>query len=957
MTLLNDIISSGINENKINKRLNDYSYKALKEAKNRLSDVRKPKQSIKSSSKLLNKIVKTSLNEGEINKRLDQAAYAAINGQRQQERGTPEGVTMLGQLNREKPLDAITREMIQEYQEEQQAPIMVDGEARKYMKSDYIPSFTSKFGKDKTTDQIEKMMNDYREGKKYVSNEISKIDEFIKDANDNILKLKKEIEERGTGVNFFNIRNFQAAKNELEILNKERKKAENKLNKYNYTLDKLEEDHKEVIRQNSLINQENREEVIKYEQSLKDLNRNRLNLQQQPNESEYEYYKRLQEVEKEKYDPILYKKYASNQSTKKLNTKLSDLYDDTSFKEEIIKNLSDEEKFAINKDFDSIEQLYLNKNGFNNKSLNPKMAAQELRNALNTIRSNAALLLQSKLKRQPQREIYSDTIQLARDRQDLEARKDAASLLQARLKRRPQQEIYSDTIQLARDRQGLAERQQQAQEARDAASFLKARLKRRPQREIYSDTIQLARDRQDLEERQQQAREEAATNIQRIVRGDQAKIKAALIRNQNRINARNAAREQAIKTLGEQEERTSYFDNADRNLLLEMARQQREEIRQAREAREAAQNQQLERAKNTPIYRDVLKAQKKFKMRKDAATNIQKIVRGIQGRTDAQIIKEQNKINAEKERAVRNLQKIAREYDYRRAETNKRKEQERLQKFRQLQQNLEQSREIKGSELFMEKQQRGITPFIRSMPKNVMEEEEIKRGANERTFFTLKDELSPGGTYLSGTSTIAEQRESGLRKPRADLGSTRGPYKKKTPEERRMEQAQTTLERNMQTAMQRLGNVLPQGQVQTRSQTLNEMLRQPGTKNLQNIGRKLSRIEENKTLQDKLLAKNYANELIDLLAQQEIQKLPKKRKVGRPKKRDEGPAGAGLKGRARKPNKRIVKTSKEDKMKNRLRLVASQIEAGNTNPKLIKEVNELYKTLYDIDNAYMLLKK
>jgi hypothetical protein len=953
MTLLNNIILSGINENKINKRLNDYSYKANKEAKNRPSDIRKPKQSIKSSSKLLNKIVETNLKETEINKRLDQAAYAAINGQRQEEKGTPEGVTMLGQLNREKPLDAITREMIQEYQEEQQVPLMVDGEARKYMKSDYAPSFPVSFENLRTTDKIDEMIKEYRQGRTDISNEILNVDEDIKDTNNYILALKKEIDETGRGSTV----QYRKEIENLKRLNKERKNLEKEIEKYNYYLKNLDENREGILKDNTLINQANREEIVKYEQSLKDLNRNRLNLQQQPNESEYEYYKRLQEVEKEKYDPVLYKQYASNQTTKKLNTKLSDLYDDTSFKEEIIKNLSDEEKFAINKNFDSIEPLYLNKNGFNNKSLNPKMAAQELRNALNTIRSNAALLLQSKLKRQPQREIYSDTIQLARDRQDLEARKDAASLLQARLKRRPQREIYSDTIELARDRQGLAERQQQAQEARDAASLLQARLKRRPQREIYSDTIQLARDRQDLAERQQQAREEAATNIQKIVRGDQARINAALIRNQNRIKARNAAREQAIKTLGEQEERTSFFDNADRNLLLEMARQQRDEIRQAREVREATQNQQLERIKNTPIYKDVLKAQKKIKMRKDAATNIQKIVRGIQGRTDAQIIKEQNKINAEKERAVRNLQKIAREYDYRRAETNKRKEQERLQKFRQLQQNLEQRREIKGSELFMEKQQRGITPFIRSMPKNVMEEEEVKRGANERTFFTLKDELSPGGTYLSGTSTIAEQRESGLRKPRADLGSTRGPYKKKTPEERRMEQAQTALERNMQTAMQRLGNVLPQEQVQTRSQTLNEMLRQPGTKNLQNIGRKLSKIEENKTLQDKLLAKNYANELIDLLAQQEIQKLPKKRKVGRPKKRDEGPAGSGLRGRARKPNKRIVKTSQEDKMKNRLRLVASQIEAGNTNPKLIKEVNELYKTLYDIDNAYMLLKK
>ena len=32
-------------------------------------------------------------------------------------------------------------------------------------------------------------------------------------------------------------------------------------------------------------------------------------------------------------------------------------------------------------------------------------------------------------------------------------------------------------------------------------------------------------------------------------------------------------------------------------------------------------------------------------------------------------------------------------------------------------------------------------------------------------------------------------------------------------------------------------------------------------------------------------------------------------------------------------------------MKNRLRLVASQIEAGNTNPRLYNELNKLYKNL------------
>ena len=41
-------------------------------------------------------------------------------------------------------------------------------------------------------------------------------------------------------------------------------------------------------------------------------------------------------------------------------------------------------------------------------------------------------------------------------------------ILQAALKRRPQREIYSDTIQLARDRQGLEARQQEAAVQRQA---------------------------------------------------------------------------------------------------------------------------------------------------------------------------------------------------------------------------------------------------------------------------------------------------------------------------------------------------------------------------------------------------------------------------------------------------------------------------------------------------------
>ena len=92
---------------------------------------------------LLDNIIKSNLRDQAITRRLEQISYSAIDGQRQKEDiYQPEGVQMLGQMGREKPLTAITKEMIKEYQEEEQAkPFLVDGEARKYMGATYEPQF------------------------------------------------------------------------------------------------------------------------------------------------------------------------------------------------------------------------------------------------------------------------------------------------------------------------------------------------------------------------------------------------------------------------------------------------------------------------------------------------------------------------------------------------------------------------------------------------------------------------------------------------------------------------------------------------------------------------------------------------------------------------------------------------------------------------------------------------
>jgi hypothetical protein len=66
--------------------------------------------------------------------------------------------------------------------------------------------------------------------------------------------------------------------------------------------------------------------------------------------------------------------------------------------------------------------------------------------------------------------------------------------------------------------------------------------------------------------------------------------------------------------------------------------------------------------------------------------------------------------------------------------------------------------------------------------------------------------------------------------------------------------------------------------------------------------------------------------------------------------------GHGIRGRYI-PKKRNVAVSKTNLLKNRLNLITSEIKAGNDNPKLIVELNKLYKKLYDVDNVYMYFKR
>jgi hypothetical protein len=87
----------------------------------------------------LNDYARLSNNDLELYKQLSDSSYRSINGKRQSSRNFKDGVLNLGQIHFEQPKDILTKEMILEYQKEQQnKPAYID--TTKGDQFQYVPS-------------------------------------------------------------------------------------------------------------------------------------------------------------------------------------------------------------------------------------------------------------------------------------------------------------------------------------------------------------------------------------------------------------------------------------------------------------------------------------------------------------------------------------------------------------------------------------------------------------------------------------------------------------------------------------------------------------------------------------------------------------------------------------------------------------------------------------------------
>jgi len=656
---------------------------------------------------------------------------------------------------------------------------------------------------------------------------------------------------------------------------------------------------KEIKRQNALIPEKNREEVAKYEQSLLQSNRNRLNLQQQPYESDIDYYKRLQEIEKEKVNPALYKQYSVNKASKELKPKLENLFKDENMIEGVIKSLSENDKMIINKNFDKIEKEFINKYGYN-PSMNTKMAVNAVLEPLADTSSKIKALIQ----RKNAQDLYIPDLKGKQEQ-------DAFETLRGVFKRKKIEPKYARVVEKSRqiedegrrkDLMSVREKQQakidelvsqrETNMKPDAATTLQAVLKRKKIEPKYARVVKKARE---IEDEKTKASE---------------LLSSALLRSQLQPEIRDILNQQkASKVLQSAAQRArlqSGYQSYKKYLTKQEKKEAEKKEKEYMRTQEAYLQDIEQRLPMIEGWVDYIKTQQEKEiapqkkllereMMSKPASLIQRVVRGHRGRKEYE--------NVKADRLV---------------------------------------------QLSMEAQQRG--------------------------------QLSPSATALSGATTVAEQVEAGLRKPRSDIGVPRGEYAgaKKAILKAFMEGLSPD-EKSAWNKIRRVGGMTEEDFMKRLTKEREE--RQgakssaaaepekklsPMEKALQErIAKQLKKVE--KTEPSAATARAASTQSPPRAAKEKTpsppRAIPATRTTSKSKtlaeqlaekklKRTQNPEGSGL----RKPKRRQSKVSLKDKKKNRLQLVAAQIKAGNTNPKLIVEVNKLYKDLYDIDNAYMLLK-
>ena len=313
---------------------------------------------------------KDFLRNMELRAELSRMSYEATGGVRENYRNNENpNVNLGGQeaLQQFKKINPLTTEMIREYKEEEIDKYKGD----KYIKPDVPiiipPPYTQINGSVPTENdlvdinkEIDKLSNEVVELLDYKTKTENELSKYVS----SIFFVTALVKSDRQNINIFNT-NIRIANEMIDEKREEIKRLEN----LKIGVSNVIEENKKI---QQIADQENKKIIYKYEEDLKQANMNRLNVNKQPNETEYQYFERLKTIAETKSDEAFYKDKAQLEQIKKLKDNIRKLIRNESMVEGVVKKLMEEETvsiFEVNKYFTLIEEEFLKVFGYNNKNL------------------------------------------------------------------------------------------------------------------------------------------------------------------------------------------------------------------------------------------------------------------------------------------------------------------------------------------------------------------------------------------------------------------------------------------------------------------------------------------------------------------------------------------------------------------------------------------------------------
>ena len=344
---------------------------------------------------LINQQLKTTYLEASIYSKLNDLSYKALNGTRQPMRGTNENIVELGKIPfKNQPTDEITEERILDYKKSLDKPARIDTATGEAFKFNEVSPITLKPpplvddpilgapAKQKDIDDANK------EIEKLVKKTIPDIEIQIEFTKDKLKADEKRLERARAPTSIARIqKEIDAGNIELKGYENDLKTAKDNINTFNTYIEQFKDNielNKNVVIQNKI---DNENMVKKYVEDLKAVNRDKFYIEQQPNESLTDYLTRVQTLQNEKLDMTLYDNKAKLEQITILKENLKLLIRSDVIIENVVKAFTDTEIFEINKNFNTIQNNFVETYGYNNKNINDMDIINFIKDTLNNISS------------------------------------------------------------------------------------------------------------------------------------------------------------------------------------------------------------------------------------------------------------------------------------------------------------------------------------------------------------------------------------------------------------------------------------------------------------------------------------------------------------------------------------------------------------------------------------------